>query len=882
MRLGRVAVQRFRSLFRRSQAEADMQRELDLHIEQLTKEHIAAGMSESEARLAARREFGSLEVTKEQCREMRRVNLIEDLIRDLTYAFRVLRKSPGFTLTAVFSLALGIGANTAIFSLVDAVLLRMLPVREPQQLLEVSRTGGRTLSYPIFEIIRDRNQVFSGVLLTSSGRFGGSARLGDVDLGDVHFSPVSGDYFAVLGVTPVIGRALTEEDLAAANTTVISYGLWQRAFAGDPAVLGKALRVGSRTYTIVGIAPRGFTGMATGQPVDLWVPVTFWSDRQSLQNPVAMMFRVVARRKPGVSEEQARANMELLARQWSAEWKFEQPMQVEVAPASGGLTQLRRRFSRPLLVLMTVVGLLLLIAAANLANLLLARASARHREIGVRLSLGASRTRLIRQLLTESFVLGGVGGVVGLLLAPGAATFLVRFLSSALGTIELSFGIDGRVLVFTLSTSIAVVLLFGLAPALAATRSDLSPMFKGGASWSGRGEGSARPGELLVVTQVAISCVLLVGAVLFARSLQTLTHLDAGFQPDNVLLLQVSTSEEGPKGLERVRLYGRVLERVASVPGVRSTALSSERLFSGNSWTEAVNAPGFAPRPGEDREAVLLVISPGFFRTMGTSMLRGRDFDSRDDERAPKVAIVNEAMARYYFGGTEALGRTFRLEQRAFPQPLTVVGLVRDAKYKSLRESAPRMVYLPYLQAPDPLGGANIAVRTAANPQQMADLLWKEARGESPHLRFQGATTQARLVEGTIAQDRMLAQLSSFFGLAAAALVCLGLYGLTAYEVSRRTAEIGVRIALGAQRRDVLRLVLGRSMALVGSGVALGLGGGVGLSRLVESLLFGVRGTDMVTLLLAAAMLLGVGAAAAYWPARRAASVDPITSLRYE
>jgi hypothetical protein len=263
-------------------------------------------------------------------------------------------------------------------------------------------------------------------------------------------------------------------------------------------------------------------------------------------------------------------------------------------------------------------------------------------------------------------------------------------------------------------------------------------------------------------------------------------------------------------------------------------------------------------------------------------MLRGRDFESRDDERAPKVAIVNEAMARYYFGGTEALGRTFRLEQRAFPQPLTVVGLVRDAKYKSLREAAPRMVYLPYLQAPDSLGGANIAVRTAANPQQMADLLWKEARGESPHLRFQGATTQARLVEGTIAQDRMLAQLSVFFGLAAAALVCLGLYGLTAYEVSRRTAEIGVRIALGAQRRDVLRLVLGRSMALVGSGVALGLGGGVGLSRLVESLLFGVRGTDAVTLLLAAAMLLGVGAAAAYWPARRAASVDPITSLRYE
>ncbi len=272
----------------------------------------------------------------------------------------------------------------------------------------------------MFEVIRDRNEVLSGALLTSSGRFGASVRLGDIDAGDVHFSPVSGDYFAVLGVSPVIGRALTEEDLAASNTSVISYGLWQRAFTSDPAVLGKSLRVGNRRYTIVGVAPAGFTGVATGQPVDLWLPVT-WMDRQALQNPVALMFRVLARRKPGISEEQARANMELLARQWSVEWKFERPMQVEVAPASGGLTQLRRRFSRPLLVLMTVVALLLLIAAANVANLLLARASARQREMGVRLSLGASRTRLIRQLLTESFVLGGAGGVLGLLVAPGAA-----------------------------------------------------------------------------------------------------------------------------------------------------------------------------------------------------------------------------------------------------------------------------------------------------------------------------------------------------------------------------------------------------------------------------------------------------------------------------
>ncbi|HWC00382.1 MAG TPA: ABC transporter permease, partial [Bryobacteraceae bacterium] len=512
MRLARIVAYRFRSLLRRSRAEAELQQEIELHIEQLAKEHRAAGMSEREARWAARREFGSLEATKERCRDMRRVNLFEDLARDLAYAFRLLRKSPGFTLTAVLSLALGIGANTAIFSLVDAVLLRMLPVREPQQLVEVGRVGGGTLSYPIYEIIRDHNQVFSGVLLTSSGRFRASVRLGDLDAGDASFAPVSGDYFAVLGVRPVIGRVLTEEDLAAANTIVISFGLWQQAFAGDPAVLGKPLRVGDQTYTIAGVAPAGFRGLAVGQPVDLWVPVTAVNRdglRSPLRNPVAMIFRVVARRRPGVSEEQARADMQVLARQWSAEWKFEQPMQVEVSSASGGLTLLRRRFSRPLLVLMTVVALLLLMAAVNVANLLLARASARQREMGVRLSLGAGRARLIRQLLTESLVLGGAGGVLGLLIAPGTTAFLVRFLSSALGRFELSFDLNTRVLAFTFSLALAVVLLFGLAPALLATRLDLSPMFKGGTSLSGRGRGRARPGRALIVAQVAISCVLL-------------------------------------------------------------------------------------------------------------------------------------------------------------------------------------------------------------------------------------------------------------------------------------------------------------------------------------------------------------------------------------
>jgi predicted permease len=877
MRVPRIIGRRLHSLLRRSRAEADLRREVDVHIEQMTREYIAAGMREDEAGLRARREFGPVELIKEQCRDVRRVSVVDDLLKDLAYAVRLLTKSPGFTLTAVLSLVLGIGANVAIFTLVDAVLLRTLPVNAPRELLEVSRAGGGRLSYPMYERIRKGNEVFTGVLAIPAGRLAGSARVGGRNAGDVHFSPVSGDYFRALDLPPAMGRTLTEDDFDTA-TAVISHEFWQRALAADPAVLGKPMRLGGGAYTIVGIAPAGFRGIAPGQPVDVWIPVT-WIDRQSLANPEALMFHVIGRRKPGVSEEQARANMAFLGQQWDAEWKFDWKAQLDVASASGGLTSLRRRFSRPLLVLMTVVGLLLLIASVNVANLLLARGSARHREIAVRLSLGASRARLIRQLLTESCVLGGIGGMLGLLLAPAAAAFLVRFLSTTVGTIELPLGIDVRMLSFTLAVLIATVLLFGLAPALAATRLDLTGMFKGGSASSGRSPRAARSGKVLVVVQVAICCVLLTGAVLFARSLQTLTRVDAGFRPENVLLMQMRAGEE-LTGTARVRLYERVRQRFETVPGVRSAALSSEQLFGGNAWTESISTAAFVPSPGQSREAILLVVSPSFFQTMGTTMLRGRDFDARDDEHGAPVAIVNEAAARYFFAGSDPMGQTLTVEGRNVSRPATVAGLVRDAKYRSLKEAAPRIIYLPLLQgAPDEV---TLAVRTIGDPEKMTEVLSKAARAESQSLRFGASTPQARLVEATIAQDLMLAQLSACFGLAAAVMVCLGLYGVTAYDVSRRTAEIALRMALGAQRGDVICSVVGESVLLVTIGVAAGLGAAMGLARFVQSLLFGVEGTDLVTLTVTAAMLVAVGVMAAYWPARRATEVDPVAALRRE
>jgi predicted permease len=391
------------------------------------------------------------------------------------------------------------------------------------------------------------------------------------------------------------------------------------------------------------------------------------------------------------------------------------------------------------------------------------------------------------------------------------------------------------------------------------------------------------PRKLLVVVQVALSCVLLAGAILFARTLRILTHVDAGFRPDHVLLLSVGLDPAtSVSDVQRIRIYERVLERLTRVPGVQSAAFSSERLFGGGTWTEPVNAPGFRPLRGLDREAVLLVISPRFFETMGTTVLRGRAFEARDDERAARVAIVNEATARYYFGRTDAVGETFQLGDRSSAPRMRVVGVVQDAKYSSLKEAAPRMIYLPALQEPGPAGGPSLAIRTAGDPERMADVLWKEARKAAAALRWRGVTTQAQLVEGTIARDRMLAQLSGAFSVTAILLVCLGLYGLTAYEVSRRTAEIGVRLALGAQRSDVVRLFVTRSMRLVTSGVVAGVAGAAALARLVESLLFGVRSSDAATLVASAAMLLIVGAAAAYWPARRASLLNPIATLRAE
>jgi predicted permease len=867
------------ALLRTRRVERDLDEELRAYLDATIDEKVRGGMDEQHAVRVARAEIGSLHAVKDYTRDVGWEAHLENLSQDVRYALRTLRRSRAFTVVAVLTLAVGIGATTAVFSLLDTLRFRTLPVYEPSQLVEITREGGRTVSYPMYELLQHRTEAFSGILLTSAGRFTAGLYARDLQIGDVQLSPVSGNYFAVLGVTPVLGRALIEADVEAANAAVISYRLWQRSFLGDSTILGTTVRLGRRDYTVVGVAPPGFTGVITGHTVDVWVPIT-WFERTYLQNRVAMMFRLIGRRQPGSSMRQVRASMAVAAAQISNEWRFEQPLRLELADGSGGLSIVRRRFARPLWVLMVIVALLLLIAAVNVAHLLLARAGARQREMAVRLSVGASRSRLIRQLLTESVLLTIAGAALGLLLAPAVSASLVRFVSSAMGSMDLAFDADWRILSFTLATSLVVVVLFGVAPALSATRQDLTGLFKGAPSSPAARIRTSR-GGILVAAQVAISCVLLAAAILFSRHMQALATVDLGFKPERVLLMGVGLDAgKAPAGVERVRVYDRLLSRLSRLPGVQSAAFSSEWLFGGGTWTEPVSAPSFRPRPGQDREAVMLVISPRFFDTMRTRLVRGRPFDERDDERSGKVAIVNEAAAHYYVGRTDAVGRMLQVGADAASPQLQIVGVVEDAKYGSVRQPAPRTVYFPALQLPAPIAEANLAIRTSGDPQALADVLWKAARSEVPGLRWRGVTTQASLVESSLAQDRMLAQLSGAIGLTALALVCVGLYGLTAYEVARRTSEIGVRLALGAQRKDVVALVVGRSLIPVVCGLVVGLAAAAALGRLIEGLLFGVRSSDVVTLAAAATIMLAVGAAAASWPARRASMLDPLTTLR--
>ncbi len=902
----------WRNLFHKSRKDQELAEEIDAYLELIVEQKINEGLDPAEARRAALIELGGGEQVKEKVREARAGHLIETLWRDLRYGLQMLGRNPGFTAVAALSLALGIGANTAIFSLMDAVLFKMLPVKNPEQLFFLERSGvrrnrkeGSGLSYAFFEQLRSQRETLAGVCA-----FGPSERANVVVDGEAEVAQgqlVSGGFFATLGVNALLGRTLTEDDDKIPGghpVAVISYNYWHRRFARDPAIVGKSVTVYGHPFTIVGVTPPDFFGVTVGESPDLWAPeIQVWSQlfpgasiELYFNNPLG---NVLARLKPEVTEQQTRAILTVVLQQTLAatigsqlspeEQRALLQQSVALESASRGLTSLREQFSDPLRILMVVVGLILLIACANVANLLLARANARQKEIAVRLALGASRFRLIRQLLTESMLLALIGGALGLLFALWGSDFLLALVGSGRDPVFLKLALDARALGFTSAASLLAGVLFGLAPAWRATRVDLTPALKDAARGSGAGSRLGL-GKTLVVVQVALSLLLLIGAGLFARSLRKLKSLDAGINRENVLLVSTVPQMIGYReGRQIADLYQRMLERIKAIPGVRYASFSPQGLLSGRGTNTSVVVQGRAERPADNTYIpdgmgipYQCEVGPEYFETVGMTILRGRGLTAQDDENAPRVAVINETFARYYFGDENPIGRRFGEGEESSGR-MEIVGVVKDAKYNSLREPALRTYYTPYFQDPNRWDRATtFQIRTAADPTGVIAAV-RQAAGEiDANLPLINIKTLAKQVDETLTQERLIGAVSGFFGLLALLLAAIGLYGVMAYAVSQRTHEIGVRMALGAHRGSVLRMVLRQGMKLVLIGAGLGLAASFAATRLIASQLFDVTPTDPVTFIGGPTLLLMVALLACFAPARRATKVDPLVALRCE
>jgi predicted permease len=898
---------RLRSLFRRARVEQKLDEELRYHIERQIEEHIAKGMTEEAARHAALRAMGGVERRKEECRDMRRVRLIEDLIQDLRYGLRTLLKSPGFTAVAALSLALGIGANTAIFSLINALMLRPLPVKNGQELalFSIARPSrvDHGFNYTTYETFRDGNQSFTGVIAADRGW---RARLlvnePGASVESVQEQRVSGNFFSVLGINAVVGRTLVEADDNPSNpqpVAVISYEYWRRRFGLDPQVVGRRVTVNNTALTIVGVAPPGFFGFEVGSRPEIWSPSK--GDKRRWWG-----FRVIGRLRPGVGMAQAQAEMETIFQRLlhdeaarSPNWTptgrrihFERHISLE--SGSAGHTDLRRQFRQPLFILMMAVALTLLIACVNVANLLLARAATRRKEISVRLALGAGRFRLLRQLLTESVLLSLLGGVAGLLFARVFLRGLIIYLPQYPHKTALDVSPDARVLAFTLLVSVLTGLLFGLAPAWQATRIHLTASLKDqtGASAS---RSRLTLNKALVVAQVALSLFLLIGAGLFARSLRNLRTLDAGIDYENVVQFWLDTNEN--YGAERLSdLYKRMLARLESLPGAQSATLSNYSLLSDFYRNDVVSIPGYTPAPDEDMSSKCITVGPRFFETMKMPILAGRDFGAQDErppappkdasaatgpknpaETPPLSAVVSQTMARYFFGNENPVGKRFLDDG----QPVEIIGVARDSKHVTLREQPQRVFYLYYFQQPG-RGVARLQLRVSGEPVDYTATIERLAREFDPQAPVVELRMMRDSVDASLTQDRFIAQMGSAFSLFALLLACVGLYGVMSYTVARRTNEIGIRIALGAQRRDVVGLVLRETMLLVIIGVIIGLSAALWATRLIANSLYGLTPNDPLTIGLASMLLLTVAALAGYLPARRASRVDPMVALRHD
>jgi predicted permease len=856
-------------------------------------------MAVEEARAGARRQFGNVTRLREASREAWGWTMIDSLKQDIRYGLRTLAAYPGFTATAVLSLALGIGANTAIFSIINAVLLRSLPVEDPQRLVQIRIGEEEYFTNPIWEQIRDHQEAFSGVLAYSGQRFdvadGGESHL-------VNGLWVSGDFFRVLGVPAVQGRVFAAEDdrRGGPAVAVISYDFWKRNFPGQANVVGESLRLNRQTFEIVGITPPWFTGLDKDKTYDVAIPIgnepLLRTDRSALDNRSWWWLRILGRLAPGQTLEQAQARMTAISPEvfkatlpsyWDARGQQEYLLySLAVTPAATGFSPTGSRYRTALFTLMAIVGVVLLIACANIANLLLARAAARQREFSMRMAIGASRRRVIRQLMTESSLLALLGAAGGFLLALWGSRLLVQLLSTANYPLEIDVSPDLLLLGFTAGVSVLTAVLFGLAPALRATRLGLNQVLKESARGAVRGSTQFRLGKALLAGQVALSFVLLVGAGLFAGTLRNLLTVDMGFQPENVLWINANVERASVPKPQRVRAFAEILGRLHGLLGVSSASSAVIAPISGRSWNDVTHPEGYTAQSHSDTMVWFNRVSPRYFETMRTPLLAGRDFNARDDLHSPKVIVIDESAARQFFGSVSgALGKTMGLQQGpsggSAPEIYQVIGVVKDAKYSQINEAPRKTAYVASGQDADPWPEINFMVRAAGR----VDALLPSIRSvfaevnRDISLQFRSFETQ---VQESLLQQRIVALLASIFGSLALLLAMVGLYGTTAYMTAQRQGEIGIRKALGARPRSVVWLMLRDVVVVLAVGIGLGVAGSLAAGRLIESLLFGVQPNDPVSLAAALTVLAAATALAAYLPARRAARLDPMVALREE
>ncbi|HET9177601.1 MAG TPA: ABC transporter permease [Terriglobia bacterium] len=912
---------------KRRQREAELERELRSHLELESEEQQAAGVSPEEAAYAARRALGNTTQIKEDVRTAWGFQWLETLLQDVRYGLRQLRRNPGFTIVAALTLALGIGANTAIFSLIDAVALKGLPVKNPEQLQVLTWTcGSNTLplasnvgykfrdsaggqvcssfSYPLFEQFQTQTDTFSSVF--------GYAPLGsgkpnlnvsvEGHVGTIAGEMVTGGYFSGLGVTPILGRPITAEDEKpnAPATAIISYRYWAGELNRNPGVIGKTIALNGMPFTIIGVMPSDFFGLDSESLTDVWVPaaprlgLAPWgkpptAGRSLFTSEDQYWLIVMGRLRPAVTSPQATARLNLLFGQRLAVLpksspKVESLPQVILLPARNGLAGLRQQLSVPLLMLGIMTGLVLLIACANVASLLLVRAVTRRREIGIRLAVGASRSRLVRQLLTESVLLAGIGGTMGLLFGIWILRVLLLMLSGNGEQVPHNVGLDPTVLGFTVAVALLTGILFGLAPSLRATELSVTPRLKETEDRIiGGGQRTLRLGNVMVIGQVAVSLVLLVAAGLLVSTLRNLKSQNLGFDTHNLLLFSVDPTALNYDRPHLLHLYDQLQQGLETLPGVRAATLSLLGLASGAVNTDQISIDGYKMDRGQTPEIFWNAVGPGFFETMEIPLLIGRGINSHDTEGSSKVAVVNESLARYFFGDANPIGRRIRIgANQQQNDTLEIVGIAKDVKDSDLHESPPRTIYIPYAQMPGPLGSIQFEIRTNISAAALVPSVRGLVRELDSHLPILDVKTEREQIDESVLQERLFAGLSSFAGAFALLLACIGLYGTVAHSVNRRTHEIGIRMALGAARRDATRLIISQGVALTLVGVAVGIAGALALTRFLSSLLYGVKPTDPLTFAAVSLILIAVALAGCYIPARRAAKVDPMVALRYE